>query len=635
MAPLLLFVLLVWAVTLYALRPLFKLVISRFRSPLRLLPSPPSPSFLVGNLAQISDEENNDIFQRWAQLYGHTFIYRGFINCPRLITTDPLALAYILGHAYDFPRPDFLMEALAEAGAGREGLLTVQGDVHRRQRRILNQAFSPSHIKSIIPIFREKAERLHDIFIQIADAPPSITTTHTDHVSSGPDPFTVLRSPLEPACQPPSIRHRTSPLQIADSSAPTRPVVDVLSWLTRATLDIIGEAGFGYSFHSLPTPDTDPYNANRPESELARAFGAIFSTSHSFSVLSVLAIWFPFLRRFRPNSRALHEAQATMQRIGTQLINERKSAPLPDEPSCDSKRSRDILSVLIRANAASSPCQALTHSEMLSQITTFLAAGHETTASAITWTLYALARTPVAQAQLRAALRACDKDDLYTALELPLLEYTVREALRLHAPVRSTMRVYSGATPDCFIPLQHPVRVRWPTWHRLSRCLRFRSRSLTAEEEENHRWHTEGSIHLRHGDIITIPIQTVNRAPDLWGPDAHEFRPERWMTLPPAVRAVPGLYAHTLTFLNGNGSGTTGNRACIGFRFALAEIKVFLACLLRDLEFTIDDDVVIKKRTNIVTRPMVESSPEIGFQMPLRLRRVPPDEIVRAPDVCS
>ncbi|KAH9048731.1 cytochrome P450 [Lactarius hengduanensis] len=635
MALLLLFVLIVWIVTLYALRPLFNLVLSRFRSPLRLLPSPPSPSFLVGNLAQISDEENNDIFQRWAQLYGHTFIYRGFINCPRLITTDPLALAYILGHAYDFPRPDFLMEALAEAGAGREGLLTAQGDVHRRQRRILNQAFSPSHIKSIIPIFREKAERLRDIFTQIADAPPSVTTTHTDHVPSGPDSCTVLRSPLEPACQPPSTRHRTSPLQTADSFTSTRPAVDVLSWLTRATLDIIGEAGFGYSFHSLPPPGTDHSSANRPESELAHAFAAIFSTSHSFSVLSVLAIWFPFLRRFRPNSRALQEAQATMQRIGTQLINERKSAPLLDEPFCEAQRSRDILSVLIRANATSSPCQALTHSEMLSQITTFLVAGHETTASAITWTLYALARAPVAQAQLRAALRACDKDDLYTALELPLLEYTVREALRLHAPVRSTMRVYAGAAPDCFVPLQRPVRVRWPTWHRLTRRLRFRSRSLTAEEDGNHRWHPESSIHLRHGDIVTIPIQTVNRAPDLWGPDAHEFRPERWTTLPPAVRAVPGLYAHTLTFLNGNGSGTTGNRACIGYRFALAEIKVFLACLLRDLEFTIDDDVVIKKRTNIVTRPIVASSPEIGFQMPLRLRRVPPDEVVGAPNVCS
>lgn len=240
---------------------------------------------------------------------------------------------------------------------------------------------------------------------------------------------------------------------------------------------------------------------------------------------------------------------------------------------------------------------------MLSQISTFIAAGHETTASALTWTLYALARAPAAQSRLRAAIRACDMEDFQAALDLPLLEYTVREALRLHAPVGSTMRIYAGAASECFVPLQHPVRVRVPTWRRLSRWFRHRGRPSIGGEEENSRWHLQSSIHLRHGDIITIPIQSVNRAPDIWGPDARVFRPERWAALPPAVRTVPGLYAHTLTFLNGNGGGAGGNRSCIGYRFAIAEIKVFLVCLLRDLEFSIDDDVVIQKRAKCVLSP--------------------------------
>jgi cytochrome P450 len=285
---------------------------------------------------------------------------------------------------------------------------------------------------------------------------------------------------------------------------------------------------------------------------------------------------------------------------------------------------------------------------MLSQISTFIAAGHETTASALTWTLYALARAPAAQSRLRAAIRACDMEDFQAALDLPLLEYTVREALRLHAPVGSTMRIYAGAASECFVPLQHPVRVRVPTWRRLSRWFRHRGRPSIGGEEENSRWHLQSSIHLRHGDIITIPIQSVNRAPDIWGPDARVFRPERWAALPPAVRTVPGLYAHTLTFLNGNGGGAGGNRSCIGYRFAIAEIKVFLVCLLRDLEFSIDDDVVIQKRAkcvlspfsrpawhadlrydgSIVTRPFLASAPEMGNQMPLRVRHVPPDEVV-------
>jgi cytochrome P450 len=270
--------------------------------------------------------------------------------------------------------------------------------------------------------------------------------------------------------------------------------------------------------------------------------------------------------------------------------------------------------LLVRANAATSASQALTHSEILSQISTFLAAGHETTASALTWTLYALARAPAAQTRLRAALRACDKSDFHAMLDLPLLEYTVREALRLHAPVSGTLRVYAGAASECFVPLQNRIRVRVPTWRRLSRWFQCSSRSLNADAEENGQWDLQSGIYIRHGDIINIPIQAVNRATDLWGTDARVFRPERWASLPPAVCAVQGLYAHTLTFLNGNG-GAAGNRSCIGYRFALAEIKVFLACLLRDLEFSIDDNVVIEKRVKCVLPPF------LGCQARLLIRR--------------
>ena len=270
--------------------------------------------------------------------------------------------------------------------------------------------------------------------------------------------------------------------------------------------------------------------------------------------------------------------------------------------------------LLVRANAATSVSQALTHSEILSQISTFLAAGHETTASALTWTLYALARAPTAQTRLRAALRTYDTSDFHAVLNLPLLEYTVREALRLHAPVSGTLRVYAGAASECFVPLQNPIRVRVTTWRRLLRWFRFCSHSSIGDAEENGRWSLQSGIYLRHGDIINIPIQAVNHATDLWGTDARVFRPERWAALPPAVCAVPGLYAHTLTFLNGNG-GAGGNRSCIGYRFALAEIKVFLACLLRDLEFSMDDDVVIEKRVKCVS-----SSP--SFQAGLLIRRM-------------
>jgi hypothetical protein len=59
----------------------------------------------------------------------------------------------------------------------------------------------------------------------------------------------------------------------------------------------------------------------------------------------------------------------------------------------------------------------------------------------------------------------------------------------------------------------------------------------------------------------------------------HAIRsPERWERQPEKSKAVPGLFANTLTFLNGN--FVHGNRSCIGWQFALTECVASLSALL-------------------------------------------------------
>jgi cytochrome P450 len=46
---------------------------------------------------------------------------------------------------------------------------------------------------------------------------------------------------------------------------------------------------------------------------------------------------------------------------------------------------------------------------------------------------------------------------------------------------------------------------------------------------------------------ITVGILAANRNPEIWGPDSHEWRPERWLTaLPDSVSAahIPGVYSN-------------------------------------------------------------------------------------------
>ncbi|KAF8195514.1 cytochrome P450 [Pholiota molesta] len=240
------------------LRPFLLLLYRQRRSPLRLLPGPPAPSILLGNLEEMHDQENNALLARWGAAYGCAYVYRGFLGGCRLLTTDPVAVAHVLGNAYDYPKPDFVRDSLASMAAGHDGLLTVEGEDHRRQRKILAPAFSASHIKSLTPIFWNKAEELRDIWLAEIDNSAIASTSSASE-------------------QDPSARHE--------------PVarVDVLSWLGRALLmSSDWQVCFGYRFSAL-TDDTN---------ELARAFEVVFSTARRFRVMTILQVWFPVLRRF-------------------------------------------------------------------------------------------------------------------------------------------------------------------------------------------------------------------------------------------------------------------------------------------------------------------------------------------------
>jgi cytochrome P450 len=83
--------------------------------------------------------------------------------------------------------------------------------------------------------------------------------------------------------------------------------------------------------------------------------------------------------------------------------------------------------------------------------------GYETTANAVTWSLFSLSQNPDMQARLRAELlEAFPDDSMEPTVEalnaLPYLEAIVRETLRFHPPIDLTARVAEG---DDVIPLNH------------------------------------------------------------------------------------------------------------------------------------------------------------------------------------
>jgi cytochrome P450 len=78
---------------------------------------------------------------------------------------------------------------------------------------------------------------------------------------------------------------------------------------------------------------------------------------------------------------------------------------------------------------------------------------------------------------------------------------------------------------------------------------------------------------LAKGDPVIVPILLINRSTELWGADAREWRPARWLQdggAPAPARDIPGVWGHVPTFLS-------GPHACIGFKFSLVECVRFPA----------------------------------------------------------
>ncbi|KIJ33556.1 hypothetical protein M422DRAFT_264483 [Sphaerobolus stellatus SS14] len=521
-------------------RAIYRVCLVPWLSPLRNIPGPEKTSFFWGNMQQIFKADPGELHGQWVKQYGHTLAYTGILGRRRLMTLDPKALSYVLNHSTQWQKPEEVRNSLAELLG--KGVLFEEGEVHKRQRRIMNPSFAISHLRELTSIFHEKSQQLRNIWQKkLTEEGGAITT-------------------------------------------------DVVSWLGQATLDIIGLAGFDYEFNAL--------NAEGQNNELNLAFKTVTRQGQRFSMFQIAQAFFPLLKLIpTKQSRSIANATAVMDRLGRQLINKKKQAILAEAAARGKSEAgvgknlvttRDLLSRLMVANMANDlpESQKLSDDDVLAQIPTFLLAGHETTATATTWCLYALSRGQEIQRKLREELLRLDTDNpsMDEINSLPYLDAVIKETMRLHSAVPSTVRV---ATQDDVIPLSKPFTDK--------------------------KGHLRHEIVVKKGDRMFIPIICANQNVDVWGEDALEFKPERWLNLTDKVNDIPGVVPGILSFI-------AGPRSCIGYRFALVESKCLIFALVRAFEFelAVDPSQIIKKST-IVTRPIIVTEMEKGPQLPLKI----------------
>jgi len=487
------------------------------RTPLDNIPGPPRQSFVKGNLAQLYDSAGWDFLHELGEKYGSVVKIGGTFGSNQLFVFDPVALSsivvkdqYVYEETEEFIQSNHLMLG--------DGLLATLGDHHRKQRKLLNPVFSINHMRHMVPIFQQITYNLRDAIAM--------------RVKEG------------------------------------QKEVDILDWMGRTALELIGQAGLGYSFDPLTKDAGDEYG---------EAIKALVPTMFPLRLYRpylpiLMKIGTPAFRRrvleLMPGKtfqRAI-EICDMLDRNSRRIFEEKKTALQKGDEAVVQQigEGKDILSRLMQANMAAADEDRLPEDEILAQISTFVFAGMDTTSGALAHILEMLAKHPEIQDKLRSEIaeaRSVGQEISYDDLvELPYLDAVCRETLRLHAPVPSLNR---RTRQDVIMPLSAPIRgVDGTLIHEI--------------------------LVPKNTDIV-IGILAANRNPALWGPDAAEWKPDRWLKpLPETVTNahMPGVYSNLMTFLG-------GGRACIGFKFSQLEMKIVLAVLLSTFTFSPSDKEVV------------------------------------------
>ncbi|KAG2485382.1 hypothetical protein HYH03_015869 [Edaphochlamys debaryana] len=338
----------------------------------------------------------------------------------------------------------------------------------------------------------------------------------------------------------------------ARSGAP----VNMEAIFSQLTLDIIGKSVFNYDFNSLTT-----------DSPLIQAvYTALKETEQRATDL--LPIWkYPALAWFVPRQRKAYEAVELIRQTTNDLIRkckemvdeeEVRAASAAVESGQEYMNEADPSILRFSPPPAATPCreymneadpsilrfliaarEEVDSTQLRDDLLSMLVAGHETTGSALTWTLYLLVQNPDKMAKAVAEVDAVLGDRLTpTMADYGQLRYVMR-------CVNESMRLYPHP----------PVLLR---------------RAMVEDE-------LPGGFKVGVGQDVMISVYNIHHSPAVWE-DAEAFIPERFG---PLDGPVPNEQNTDFKYIPFSG----GPRKCVGDQFALMEAVVALTVLIKQFDF--------------------------------------------------
>jgi cytochrome P450 len=310
---------------------------------------------------------------------------------------------------------------------------------------------------------------------------------------------------------------------------PDGRVIDASLEMTRVTLDVLERTIFT---QGVP----------RDPDALGRAITRYFNSLGRVDPLDIFGFpeWIPRIGRLRARPAISFFAETV-----NELISARKALLARGEPA-----PRDLLTLLLEASDPETG-KGLTDIEVRANIVTFIGAGHETTANALSWSLYLLSQDERARSRIEREV-----DDVLG--QGPVEPHHLERLVYTRAVIDEAIRLYP---PAPYI-------------------------SRTAIQDDR-----IGDLQIPAGSMVAIAPYVLHRHRRLWDhPDA--FRPERFL---PEERARIDRFAY-LPF-------GAGPRVCIGASFSLQEAVIVLATVVRSVRLDLVRGHEVMPVQRITLRP--------------------------------
>ncbi|KZF23687.1 putative P450 monooxygenase [Xylona heveae TC161] len=316
--------------------------------------------------------------------------------------------------------------------------------------------------------------------------------------------------------------------------------IDALNWFNYLAFDIIGDLAFGAPFGMLSkgadiaevrmTPDAEPTYA--PAIQVLNRRGEVSAT---LGCLPALKKWAPY----SPDPFFRHGLAAVKQLAGIAVA--RVNARLQAGQKSDRV---DLLARLMEGRDSNG--NPMGREELTAEALTQMIAGSDTTSNTSCALLFWCLKTPGVVEKLQtesdeAIASGVRIPEFSTVKDLPYLKAVINETLRIHSTSSLGLpRVVPPGSPGVTILGKH-----FPA-----------------------------------GTVLSVPAYTIHHSKEIWGPDADEFRPDRWLgsggagggSISDIQKAAFVPFSH-------------GPRACVGRNVAEMELALIVATVFRNYEF--------------------------------------------------